>query len=226
MISRSGTPYAKAPCLHRDSQVVCPAKGGNKQGYQDRDEALHAHHEAAFPDPGPSRDLSTYDAFGFLENRRHKPHGDAHDKSNFSGRHTDMAKGLQQIRYSIGQLYGGSTRGEQNAHECQQDQPAENETGQSQSLARDSNKPELPDRRAGVKNICTTTVSTMRNRMGLRPRAKKRRGIPETPMPTTKRRTMGIYCTVFVATKTPIIRAIVETSSTRAPDRCTTEVPG
>src|SRR5450756_1120062 len=149
MISRSGTPYAKAPCLHRDSQVVCPAKGGNKQGNEDRDEALHAHHEAAFPDPGPSRDLSTYDAFGFLENRRHKPHGDAHDKSNFSGRHADMAKGLQQIRHSIGQLYGRSTRGEQNAHQCQQDQPAENETGQSQSLACDSNKPELPDRRAG-----------------------------------------------------------------------------
>jgi hypothetical protein len=71
----------------------------------------------------------------------------------------------------------------------------------------------------GVKNICTTTVSTMRNRMGLRPRAKKRRGILETPMPTTKKKAIGIYCAVFVATKTPIMRAIVETSFTRAPDR-------
>src|SRR5450830_874579 len=149
MISRSGTPYAKAPCLHCDSQVVCPAKRGNKQGYQDRDEALHTHDEATFPDPGPPRNLGTYDAFGFLKNRGHKPHSDAHDKSNFGGRYADTAQGLQQIRHSIGQLYGRSTRGEQDAHQRQQDQPAENETGQSQSLARDSNKPELPDRRAG-----------------------------------------------------------------------------
>src|SRR5664280_2832888 len=148
MISRSGTPHTKAPCLHRDSQVVCPAKGGNEQRYQDRDEALHTHDEATFPNPGPPRDLGAYDAFGFLKNRGHKPHGDTHDKSNFSGRHADMTEGLQQIRYRIGQLYGRSTRGEQDAHQRQQDQPAENETSQSQSLARDSNKPELPDRRS------------------------------------------------------------------------------
>src|SRR5450830_442324 len=176
MISRLGTPYTKAPCLHCDSQVVCPAKRRNKQGYQDRDEALHTHDEATFPDPGPPRNLSAYDAFGLLENRGNKPHSDTHDKSNFGGRHADTAQGFQQIRHSIGQLYGRSTRGEQDAHQRQQDQPGENETGQSQSLARDSNKPELPDRRAGGEEYLHEYSEDNEEQDGLEAAGKKTQG--------------------------------------------------
>ena len=109
-----------AAALHGRGQLVRPAKGADKQRYQNGNQRLGLLEQASAFKVRAAGLLRRYDLVRFLDQRGNEPQGNGHHHGQLMHRHMDFFQGIQQGFQTIRQSDGAGGIGHQEGSHHQQ----------------------------------------------------------------------------------------------------------